>query len=269
MKTKISASPFFAAILSFIIPGLGQLYCGYLKRATWFYVVFLCLLLSTCLVLGLTFYLLAMALGFWILLVILSGIDAYRVSMNNPEARMRIRLVLAILLLHVIILYAAVPRISRFATYRIPTTSMKPTLEMGERFIATKIGENREFQRGDIVVFEYTSVPHVVFVKRIIGLPGDLLSISEDTLRVNRSILHEPYVCFEKNGIQVAQDARNLSERTIPAGHVYVLSDNRYNGVDSRQYGPVSIDSIRGLASYVYLSNSARRIGFNLRRDGL
>jgi signal peptidase I len=148
-------------------------------------------------------------------------------------------------------------------------TSMKPTLEMGERFIATKIGENREFQRGDIVIFEYTSIPDVVFVKRIIGLPGDLLSISEDTLRINRSILHEPYVCFEKNGTQIPQDARNLSERTIPAGHVYVLSDNRYNGVDSRQYGPVSIDSIHGLALYVYLSNSTHRIGFNLRRGDL
>jgi signal peptidase I len=153
--------------------------------------------------------------------------------------------------------------------YRIPSGSMLDTLRPGDRVLVNRaVYHLRDPQRGDVIVFRYPQDPDVVFIKRVVGAPGDLLEVRDGHLYVNGRGVAEPYVHRTKGRADptVAQaaiagstmhDPWSLAEPyRVPAGNYFVMGDNRTDSDDSRDWGTVPRTAIvgEGLATYWPLS---------------
>jgi signal peptidase I len=119
--------------------------------------------------------------------------------------------------------------------------SMEPHIRSGEYVLintfAYRIGAPR---RGDIVAFRHEGDARGVFIKRVIGIPGDRIRVDRGRVYLNGAKLDEPYVRHA--------DARTFGEITVPISSVYVLGDNRAESEDSRLFGPVSDGLLIGRA---------------------
>jgi signal peptidase I len=119
--------------------------------------------------------------------------------------------------------------------------SMEPLIRSGEYVLintfAFRFGHPR---RGQIIAFRHEGDAREVFIKRVIGLPGDRIRIDRGRVYVNGTKQDEPYV-------QDADD-HSLPRVLVPPSSVYVLGDNRANSEDSRAFGPVSDDRLIGRA---------------------
>jgi signal peptidase I len=153
--------------------------------------------------------------------------------------------------------------------YRIPSGSMLDTLRPGDRVLVNRMVYHlREPQRGDIIVFRYPEDPGVVFIKRVVGVPGDVLEVRDGRLYVNHRKAAEPYVHRTEGRADptVAQaaiagstlhDPWSLAEPyRIPVGNYFVMGDNRTDSDDSRDWGTVPRAAIvgEGMATYWPLS---------------
>ncbi len=133
-------------------------------------------------------------------------------------------------------------------------TSMVPQLENGERLLVNKLVYYDiqsvswgHIERGDIVVFWYPKNPNKSYVKRVVGLPGESVSIKNGVVFVNGTQLNEPYLDFEHN-----QALPNSSAQTVDDFHYFVMGDNRDNSADSRMWGQVPAKYIYGKAFFRY-----------------
>jgi len=130
------------------------------------------------------------------------------------------------------------------ARVRVENVSMKPTLQPGEfvlvNKIAYKIGKP---QIGDIIVFHYPRDPKEDYIKRLIGRPGDEVTVKDGKVYVNDQPLDEPYIA--------AAPAYDGSW-TVPADSVFVLGDNRNQSSDSHSWGFVPLDFVVGKALFIY-----------------
>ena len=119
--------------------------------------------------------------------------------------------------------------------------SMEPRIRSGEYVLvntfAYRFGAPR---RRDIVAFHHESDARAVFIKRVIGLPGDRIRIDHGQVYLNGAKLEEPYVRHS--------DDRSYAEVTVPQLAVYVLGDNRAQSEDSRTFGPVGENLLIGRA---------------------
>ena len=130
---------------------------------------------------------------------------------------------------------------------RVEGTSMQPELRDQDRLFINKFAYHFEsISRGDVVVFHYPRDPSKSYIKRIIALPGDTLSVDEGRVYVNGRRIAEPYVPHRY------QDARSVPETVIPPGDYFVMGDHRSISSDSRDFGPVERDLIYGKAAFVY-----------------
>ncbi|HET9029210.1 MAG TPA: signal peptidase I [Candidatus Aquilonibacter sp.] len=119
--------------------------------------------------------------------------------------------------------------------------SMAPHISSGEYVVINTLAYRFATPaRGDIVAFRHTADAPEVYIKRVIGLPGDRIRIDGGIVYVNGAKLDEPYVHFH--------DDRSFPEVTVPAESVYVLGDNRANSEDSRFFGPVADRDLTGRA---------------------
>ena len=120
---------------------------------------------------------------------------------------------------------------------------MEPRIESDEyvliNALAFRFGRP---QRGDIVAFHHESAGRAVYIKRVIGIPGDRVAIHAGNVSVNGTSLAEPYVQF--------RDGRSFADVVVPAGSYYVLGDNRGNSEDSRAWGFVPADALIGRAIF-------------------
>lgn len=130
---------------------------------------------------------------------------------------------------------------------RVEGTSMLPRLEDQDRLFINKFAYQFErIHRGDVVVFYYPHDHSKSYIKRVIALPGDRLSVDHGVVSVNRVVQQEPYVP------ERFQDERSLPEEVIPPGEYFVMGDHRSISSDSRDFGPVPRDLIYGRAAFVY-----------------
>jgi signal peptidase I len=128
------------------------------------------------------------------------------------------------------------------ARVRVENISMQPTLQPGEFIVVNKLAYKfSDFQRGDVVVFHFN--PQEDYIKRIIGIPGDTVEVSDGVVKVNGVSLEEPYIS--------APPVYSGSWQ-VPEGMVFVLGDNRNQSSDSHRWGFVARDSIVGKALVVY-----------------
>ncbi len=130
---------------------------------------------------------------------------------------------------------------------RVPQVSglsMKPGIVSGEFVlidtIAYRFGEPT---RGDVIAFHHDVDQHEVYIKRVIGVPGDRIRIDRGNVYVNGERLTEPYVQYD--------DTRSFPTVTVPPNSLYVLGDNRVDSIDSRFWGFVPYDQIMGKAQAV------------------
>ena len=128
----------------------------------------------------------------------------------------------------------------------IPSLSMYPTLDEGDRVLVNKISYKlHDVNRGDLVVFERPEGQPESdikdLIKRVIGLPGETIEAREGVVYVNDRALTEDYLV---EGVTTD----NLPRQEIPAGHVWVMGDNRGDSADSRVFGPIDEDTIVGRA---------------------
>lgn len=169
---------------------------------------------------------------------------------------MRSRL-LKILLLVVLILVAGFAVLLLAAKpYMVPTDSMRPTLLTGDYVFATN--SPGTLRRGDIAWFRPPSGPNTrgVFVKRIIGIPGDRIRITAGAVDRNGQRLAEPYAVYD--ALRHNPSAEN-AETVVPPNTYYVLGDNRDGSMDSRNFGCVPVENFNGKPLFLYWSVDGAR----------
>jgi signal peptidase I len=127
--------------------------------------------------------------------------------------------------------------------FQVPSESMIPTLQVGDRFMANKfIYRFIEPKRGDIIVFRSVEGGEEDLVKRVVGLPGDEVTVQNGVLSLNGERQEEPYLNKR------SPDSGFYGPTRVPEGHVFVIGDNRGNSRDSRFFGPVPMENVEGEA---------------------
>jgi len=167
--------------------------------------------------------------------------------------------------LAVALILALVIRTFVVQAFKIPSGSMLETLQIGDHLLVNKFiyGVKMPFsgdilyhvddpQHGDIVVFEFPEDPDKDFIKRIIGVPGDVIEIKDKAVYRNGEKLDEPYVRHADPNIVPRRD--NFGPITVPEGKYFVMGDNREESYDSRFWGYVDREKIKGKAWVIYWS---------------
>ncbi len=141
---------------------------------------------------------------------------------------------------------------------QVKGASMEPTFISGDYIMTSKITYKfRPVQRGDVIVFKSPKNPEIEYIKRIIGTPGDKIEIKNSQVFVNNNLVSETYIS-EVTNLWDGGYTKEGVPMTVPANYLYVMGDNRPRSSDSREFGPVPIDSIIGQVFYRYYpSNKA------------
>ena len=141
-----------------------------------------------------------------------------------------------------VVLYFGINAVS--ARVRVDGFSMRPTLQDGEYILVNKLAYKfTEPMRGDIVVFVFPINPEEDLIKRIIGLPGDTITVQDGVLSINGVAMNEPYI----NAPPAYNGTWQVSE-----GELFVLGDNRNDSRDSHQWGLLPVGNIIGRAVLIY-----------------
>ena len=154
--------------------------------------------------------------------------------------------------------------------YRVPSRSMEDSLLVGDLLLVDKLSYGlripftnwrlpplRDPSPGDVVAFEYPADPTRILVKRCIAVAGQTIEVRNKVVYVDGERLPDPpFSKYVDARILPGRDPRdNLSPRTIPAGSVFVMGDNRDNSRDSRHWGALSVDRLLGRGLLVYWSS--------------
>ena len=160
------------------------------------------------------------------------------------------------------VLFAAVVialfvRLVLVQAYHIPSASMVPTLEEGDRVVVNRLSyQFGEVERGQVVVFKKPqgSSGQNDLIKRIIGLPGETIRFADNQVYVNGLRLEEPYLA-EQDSTRPRLTIPGCAQTTpapdtcvVPEGTIFMMGDNRLGSSDSRVFGPIEIDSVVGRA---------------------
>ncbi len=141
-----------------------------------------------------------------------------------------------------VVLFLGINAVS--ARVRVDGPSMNPTLHNGEFVLVNRMAYRfGNVQRGDIIVFHYPVDPSQDLIKRVIGLPGDKVTVQLGVVSVNGIKLNEPYIA--------ASPAYN-GEWQVPDGYLFVLGDNRNDSSDSHSWGMLPIKNVVGKAVLIY-----------------
>ena len=128
--------------------------------------------------------------------------------------------------------------------FLVSGASMEPNFSDGNYLLIDEVTYRfREPHRGEVVVFRYPKEPSTFFIKRVIGLPGDKISIQNGKVSVNDHLLDEKYLS------SVFQSSDDFST-TLKADQYFVMGDNRSHSFDSRSWGPVTKEEIIGVVRF-------------------
>jgi signal peptidase I len=153
--------------------------------------------------------------------------------------------------------------------FKIPSGSMKPTLQIGDHILVNKFlfGVKLPFirstlipisqpKRGDVIVFVYPVDESKDFIKRVIGLPGETIEITDANVYINGNLYADKhgYYAGGKRNDSNPGGRNHFGPVTVPDKHYFVMGDNREHSYDSRFWGCVSSPSIKGKAFIIYWS---------------
>jgi len=135
---------------------------------------------------------------------------------------------------------------------QVKGASMEPTFQSGDYILTSKITYKlRPIERGDVVVFKSPRNPDIEYIKRVIGLPGDKILVSNGQVFVNDQLINENYISATTNLWETGYLKEN-EPIIVPQNYVFVMGDNRPRSSDSRDFGPVPIELIDGVVFYRY-----------------
>ncbi len=130
--------------------------------------------------------------------------------------------------------------------------SMMPTFQNGNYIFTSKVTyKMRNPERGDVVVFHSPGNPEIEYIKRIIGLPGDTVIIENEEVYVNGEKLNETYISDKTLPLPNGYALEGVP-MTIPEEYYFVMGDNRPHSSDSRDFGPITYESMIGQVFYRY-----------------
>lgn len=136
--------------------------------------------------------------------------------------------------------------------HQVKGSSMVPTFVDGEYLMTDKVTyKRREPKRGEVIVFKAPLNESIDFIKRIIGVPGDRLMVSNNKVYLNGQQLDEPYLPAEYVTLP-GQFMREGIEIVVPPNSIVALGDNRSHSSDSREWGPVPFENIIGRGLFRY-----------------
>jgi signal peptidase I len=261
-----------AGFLSLFVAGMGQLYNRQPRKG-----LLLAITIPILLVLGAQTRIvfsfitmvafLAILIGWRLFIAAEAGYCAW--IAKKPQATLPHPRIVYPLVAVVLVLAALYPsyddfkRWSSFAAFKVPSASMCPTICLGERIVADMGAyKSASPQHGDLVLLKHKSA--ALFIKRIIGIPGDVVAPGPDgTILINGKLLIPPEVCGSPIQQRAAPADYSMFESTkVPEGMFFVIGDNLGNSFDSRiaEFGPVTSDMIRGKPLFLYWSPGHSRI---------
>ncbi len=168
--------------------------------------------------------------------------------------------------------------------FKIPSGSMEPTLEIGDHILVNKFiyGIKIPFtsinlfpwespQRGDVLVFIYPLEPEKDFIKRVIGVGGDTVRIVDKKLYINGVEVPDPHAVYKEDTILSGGEGQkrdNFGPVTVPKGSLFVMGDNRDRSLDSRFWGFVPLEDVKGKAFIIYWSWDRQETTVRWKRIG-
>jgi len=304
--TTSARRPLLALLAGLLLPGLGQIYCGELARGVLILLTFAMLLPSGA---WLAVHAPGVLLAPIVVASVLASLLVYvyaTVAAVRSARRLRQDFVpgpwnrgvvyFALFMLGHVFLLAPLASHARgelVESFKVPSRSMMPTILPGDRFLADKrVGRpgGVKLRRGAIAVFRYPNDRTMLYVKRIIGLPGDRVEIDGPSVKVNGSELRQETLASlgtssldrllaDHEAIRETIDGTSYTvlwrkdgeheplSVTVPNGKVFVLGDNRDAAQDSRSFGVLPLADVTAVARQVWFS-SDREDGVRLRRTG-
>jgi signal peptidase I len=287
--------PLFALALSFFMTGLGHVYNGKPRKGVLFFLAssLVPLLLIQISVAGSGLFPLA-TLGLSVAaslgIYVWAAVDAWKLAKRTGKnyrlkAYNKLALYIVLVVGWNLFSYGALVDLNNVffgaAPYRMMTGSMAPTLVAGDLVVSDRrvdhSAENHGLQRGDVVIFKYPLDKNRAFVKRIVGLPGDEITIKGMELSVNgkrrtgerlsreeKARFHltqdDTIAVYEESdsGTYIVQFFEGAERKdmaiTVAEGSCFVLGDNRDNSMDSRHWGSIPLIDILSRAKQIYFS---------------
>jgi signal peptidase I len=169
--------------------------------------------------------------------------------------------------------------------FKIPSGSMENNLLIGDHLLVNKLVYSpsagpwedlllakKPIKRGHVIIFKFPQDTSKDFIKRVVGLPGETIEIKDKKVYVNGTPLEEPYAYFSQAPLshddpEYAESGQRAGEnwgpKTVPTGELFVMGDNRDNSYDSRFWGFLPEDQVKGRALVVYWSYAASRTEIN------
>jgi signal peptidase I len=285
----------FSALLLSIVPGLGQIYNGQLKKG----LVFLTIDLLVPIAFGLTgilnklnglVTLLFFSLSFIIYRMADGFIQAKKLSNYELKSYNKWYVYLSfVIALGIVRTFLDFPASTGIQTFKIPTPSMNPTMQPGDRVVASlNYYDNNPIQQGDIVVFN--SPQSGIWTFRVIGLPSDSIEIKEGKVYVNNQLNQltttGEYVLDDQEVIQyqeqlnstktiktlrykkiIMTDTQTFDRIRVPENEYFLMGDNRDNAYDSRFIGTIKKGDILGRVIYSYWADKSDRINTDFIKE--
>ena len=167
-----------------------------------------------------------------------------------------------------------------YTPFQIPTGSMRPALQIGEHILVSRHAYDLKIpgtsisvqrlgtpKRGEVIVFKYPPQPSILYVKRVVGLPGDVVRYDNKRLFVNGEALTQLDTVIGQQFIETNGDRAYTAqidqavdddggEWSVPVGHYFVVGDNRDGSRDSRVWGFVPEHHLIGRAEYVWVKTN-------------
>ena len=160
------------------------------------------------------------------------------------------------------LILAILVKITLFSAFKVEGDSMLPTLHPGDLILCVKpvlfstpawnsrkksFGMSKNLKRGDIVVFKPATFPDTEYVKRVIAVPGENMTILGGKVTIDGKKLGEAYLSADS----ADETGEDISFHT-PEGYIFVMGDNRPHSQDSRTIGPVAVSNIEGKCVAIY-----------------
>ena len=253
----VKKKPWLAVFLSIVFPGIGQFYNRQVIKGILFLICAILLYL-----LSDKYYLLYFSLVPFYLFVMKDAFDSSE-KINGSDnkfveqGKMAVKLFVILMIVIKIIPYGDIIKADIIQAFKIPAGSMLPTIKLGDHIFVDKTSSAiYSINRGDIIVFKYPVDPARDFVKRVIAVGGDTIESKDKIIYVNGAVIEEKYIQHVDNNIKpIDMDRRdNFGPIKVPEDNYFVMGDNRDQSYDSRFWGFVPKENIKGKSLKIYWS---------------